>query len=53
MLERGISQEVYVNNNSSESNAQIDSDEIDSTIPSQMISEALPIVSEAKEQDSI
>ncbi len=67
MLEKDISQEViayvsqvsiqkiqaYVNNNSSESNAQIDSDETDSTTPSQMISESLPIVTEQKEKDSI
>jgi hypothetical protein len=66
MLEKGISQEViayvsqvsiqkiqvYVNNNSFESNAQIDSDEIDSTTPSQMISESLPIVTKEKEKDS-
>jgi hypothetical protein len=66
MLEKGISQEViayvsqvsiqkiqaYVNTNSSESNAQIGSDEIDLTTPAQMISESLPIVSGEKEQDS-
>ncbi len=67
MLEKGISKEVIayvaqvsiqqiqacVNESSSESNAQIDSDGVDSTIPPQMISEALPIVSEEKEKDSI
>jgi hypothetical protein len=67
MLEKGISQEViayvsqvsiqkiqaYANTNSSESNAEIDSNEIDSTAPSQTISESLPIVSGEKEQDGI
>jgi hypothetical protein len=67
MLEKGISQEViayvaqvsiqqiqtYLSSNSSESNAPIDSDGVDSTIPSQMISESLPIVSGEKEKDSI
>jgi hypothetical protein len=67
MLEKGISQEViayiaqvsiqqiqtYLSNNSSASNVQIDSDEIDSTIPSQIISETPPIANEEKEKDSI
>jgi hypothetical protein len=67
MLEKDISQkniayisqvsiqkiQAYVNTNSSERNAQIGSDEIDSTVPSQIISETLPIVSVEKEQDSI
>lgn len=66
MLEKGISEEViayvaqvsaqkiqaYLNSNSSESNAQIDAERIDSTVPSQMISEALPIVN-ADKDDSI
>jgi hypothetical protein len=66
MLEKDISQAViayvtqvsiqqiqaYVSNNSSESNIQIDSGGIDSIMPSQMIPEVLPIVTEEKEKDS-
>ena len=66
MLEKGISQEViayvtqvsrqqiqaYVNNNSSESNVQIDSAIIDSAIPSQIIPEVQTILTEEKEKDS-
>jgi hypothetical protein len=65
MLERSISPEViayvtqvsiqqiqaYVSNNSSESNIQIDSDGIDSIMPS-LIPEVLPIVTEEKEKDT-
>jgi hypothetical protein len=65
MLEKGISQkdiayitqvsiqqiQTYLSDSSSESNAQVDSDGVDSTIPSRMISEALPI--EIEEKDSI
>jgi hypothetical protein len=67
MLEKDISQEViayvsqvpiqkikdYLNNNSSESNVQTDSDQTDLAISSQIIPEALPIVSKEKEKDSI
>jgi hypothetical protein len=66
MLKNNISQEViadvtqlsiqkiqeYVDNNSSESIAQKDSDKIESVKPSPIISEELPIVNE-KEQDKI
>jgi hypothetical protein len=67
MLEKDISQEViahvsqvpiqkikdYLNNNSSESNVKTDSDETDLAISSQIIPEAIPIVSKEKENDSI
>jgi hypothetical protein len=42
--------QAYVNSNSSESNIQIDADEIDSIETSPIIAEALPIVSEEKDK---
>jgi hypothetical protein len=67
MLEKGISQEVTayvaqvsiqqiqacVNNNSPETNAQIEPVEIDTITPTQIISEVMPIVTEEEEKDNI